>query len=65
MRTYLMTTGILFAVLVLAHVWRAAAESSLARDPWFLLFTVLAAALSVWAFRLLRRLPRDAAGRPL
>jgi hypothetical protein len=63
MRAYLMTTGILFAVLVLAHAWRAAAESNLVRDPWFVLFTVLAASLSVWAFRLLRRLPRDSAGR--
>jgi hypothetical protein len=60
MRAYLTTTGVLFALLVLAHIWRATTEPGLTRDPWFLLFSVLAAALSVWAFSLLRRAPRPA-----
>jgi hypothetical protein len=60
MRAYLITTGVLFALLVLAHIWRATTEPSLTRDPWFLLFSVLAAALSIWAFSLLRRAPRPA-----
>lgn len=64
MRAYLMTTGFLFAGLVLAHLWRAAVESNMARDPWFLLFTAVAAALCGWAFQLLRRLPRDPGERP-
>jgi hypothetical protein len=65
MRTYLATTGILFALLVVAHVWRMALEPTLARDPWFLVFSVLAAGLSVWAISLLRRAPRPTAdGRP-
>ncbi len=56
MRTYLMTTGVLFALLTVVHLWRVAAESAtLARDPWYLLITATAAALSVWAFRLLRK----------
>ena len=60
MRAYLTTTGVLFALLVVAHVWRATAEPNLVRDPWFLLFSVVAAGLSVWAFSLLRRAPRPA-----
>jgi uncharacterized membrane protein len=60
MRAYLITTGVLFALLVLAHIWRATTEPSVTHDPWFLLFSVLAAALSIWAFSLLRRTPRPA-----
>jgi hypothetical protein len=44
----------LFALLTLAHIWRAVAESSrLAADPWFLLITGVSAALCLWAGRLL------------
>jgi hypothetical protein len=59
MRAYLMTTGFLFALLTLIHLWRVVGEgASVGRDPFFLIVTVLAAALSVWAFRLLRVAPR-------
>ena len=62
MKAYLLTTGTVFGLLTAAHVWRMLAESRmLARDPWYLLITVLAAALSVWAFALLRTLPRSSA----
>lgn len=55
MRAYLITTGVLFALVAVAHVWRLIAESSaLARDPWFVLLSILAVAMSAWAFRLLR-----------
>jgi len=55
MKAYLITTGTVFTLVTAAHVWRAIAESTaLARDPWFILLTVFAAALSVWAWRLLR-----------
>jgi hypothetical protein len=63
MRAYLMTTGFLFAALVVAHVWRATLEPNLVRDPAFLIFSVLAAALTVWAVRLLRATPRSASDR--
>ena len=54
MRAYLITTGVLFALVAVAHVWRVIAESSvLATDPWFVLLTILAVAMSAWAFRLL------------
>ena len=55
MRAYLITTGVLFALVAVAHVWRVIAESSaLATDPWFVALTALALAMSAWAFRLLR-----------
>jgi hypothetical protein len=54
-RAYLISTGVLFALVAVAHVWRVIAESSeLATDPWFILLTVLAVGMSAWAFRLLR-----------
>ena len=53
MRAYLITTGTLFGLLTLVHVWRAIAEtSSLATDPWYVIITILSAALSIWAWRL-------------
>jgi hypothetical protein len=54
-KTYVMTTGILFGLLTLAHVWRVFEEGvGLARDPWYVLITLSAAALGLWAWRLLR-----------
>lgn len=55
MKAYLLTTGSVFGLITVAHIWRVIAESrALARDPWFILITVLAAGLCVWAFRLIR-----------
>jgi hypothetical protein len=55
MRAYVMTTGVLFGLIAVAHVWRAFEEGAgLATDPFFVLLTVAAAALSVWAWRLIR-----------
>jgi hypothetical protein len=59
MKAYLITTGTVFALITLAHLWRISVEGSrLAREPFFALLTVLAAALSVWAWWLLGRLSR-------
>ena len=53
MKSYVLTTGVVFGLLALVHLWRAIAEGpQLATDPWFLTITVLAGALSLWAFRL-------------
>jgi hypothetical protein len=54
MKAYLLTTGALFGLLTLVHIWRMLQESHLARDPWYLLITVAAGALALWAWRLLR-----------
>jgi hypothetical protein len=56
MRTYVITSGTIFALLVLAHVARMIAESvALARDPSYVIITLAAAAMSIWAFSTLRR----------
>ena len=55
MKAYAMTTGVVFGLIVFAHLLRIVAEGPhLAKDPWFVLITVAAAALSLWAWRLLR-----------
>ena len=60
MRVYVLTTGVIFALLAVAHVFRMVAERhTLATDPWFLIITLVAALLSVWAFMVARRLPKE------
>ena len=63
MKAYLITTGAIFALLALAHLLRTIAGwSRLAADPWFALegpgIGLVAAALCLWAWRLLRVSPR-------
>ncbi len=56
MRTYVMTTGVIFGLLVIAHVLRIVGESpALAGDPSFVAITLACAVLCGWAFSLLRR----------
>ena len=60
MKCYLITTGTVFGLITLIHVWRALAEwPRLAKDPFFVLLTFAAAALCFWAFRLLRGSPHQ------
>ena len=60
MKTYVVTTGVLFGLLVLAHLWRLFEEGShMAKDPWFIGFTLLAGGLALWAWRLVRLAPRS------
>jgi hypothetical protein len=55
MKAYIITTGAVFGLLALAHLFRMIFEGwHLARDPFFVLLTVAAASLSLWAWRLLR-----------
>jgi hypothetical protein len=55
MKAYLITTGVVFSAITAAHIARVFAEGAhLARNPFFILLTLLAAGLSVWAWRLLR-----------
>jgi hypothetical protein len=59
MRTYVLMTGVLFGLLALVHIWRAIVEGPhLATDPWYVLITLVAAGLSLWAWRLIRAEPR-------
>jgi hypothetical protein len=59
MKAYLLSTGTIFGLITVAHIWRMIAESAaLARDPWFLGLTVLSTALSAWAIKLVRALPK-------
>ena len=53
MRAYVMTTGAVFALIVVAHIWRAIEEgSALAKDPAYVAITLFAVALCIWAYRL-------------
>lgn len=55
MRAYVMTTGAVFGLLTLAHLLRIVEEGAhLARDPAYVLITVAAGVLCLWALRLVR-----------
>jgi hypothetical protein len=55
MKAYLITSGAIFGLVTVAHIWRAFVEPHMAKEPWFILLTIAAFALCLWAFRLLRR----------
>jgi hypothetical protein len=58
MRAYVMTTGAVFGLLVVAHIWRAIEEgAALVKDPFYIVITIVAAALCLWAWRVLRQMP--------
>ncbi len=58
MRSYIITSGLLFASLVVAHVLRLFLEGfSVVGNPIFLVTTIASASMSVWsciALKLLR-----------
>jgi hypothetical protein len=59
MRAYVITTGSVFGLLVVVHVWRMIEEGPhLATDPFYILITAVAAALCLWACRVLKVLRR-------
>jgi hypothetical protein len=58
MKAYVVTTGAIFGLIAIAHLWRIVAESrELATEPWFVALTVVAVVLCAWAVRVARRLP--------
>ena len=59
MRIYVITTGVVFGLLTVAHIWRGFQERHLATEPWFILITLATAALCLWAVRLVWRSPRS------
>ena len=59
MKAYVVTTGIVFGLITVAHIWRGIAEGPrVAGQLWFILLTVFVAALCGWSVRLLWRWPR-------
>ena len=58
MKAYVITTGVIFAVITIAHILRIVAEPRTATEPFFILLKVLSAALCAWGFLVLRRLNR-------
>ena len=52
MKAFLITAGVVFALVVIAHIARLVVEPQMGRDPFFWLLTVVAAGLSAWAWRL-------------
>jgi hypothetical protein len=54
MKAYVITTGIIFALITIAHIARMAVESRVLTEPLYLLLTLLSAALAIWAVVLLR-----------
>jgi hypothetical protein len=60
MKAYVIASGTIFGLLAAAHVLRVFAEGArVATDPLFVAITVAAAGLSVWAFRVVRSVPRS------
>ena len=55
MKAYLITTGTVFALIVVAHAWRVTAEPCHVKEPGFLALTLVAAVLCFWAFSLVRK----------
>ena len=56
MRTYVITTGCVFFAIVLLHGARVLFEGvHMLRDPGFIITTVIAITLVVWAWQLVRR----------
>jgi hypothetical protein len=56
MKAYLITTGVVFGLITVAHILRMVSEGAhLMREPVYILLTLLSAALSIWAMQLLRR----------
>ena len=55
MKAYVITTGVVFGLLTVVHVWRIIVEPHLATDPWFILVTLASAALCFGAWRVARR----------
>jgi hypothetical protein len=58
MRSYVATTGVLFGLLTIAHIWRIFAEGRQVLDVWWIGITLVAAGLCLWAVRLLTSPPR-------
>jgi hypothetical protein len=59
MRSYILTSGSLFAALVAVHVWRLAVEGFVVvGNPFYTGSTLASAAMAAWAWYAFKRAPR-------
>ena len=58
MKAYVIITGVVFAMITIAHIVRMVVEPHVLTEPVYLFLTLLSAALAVWAMLVLRRLSR-------
>lgn len=58
MKAYVLTTGVLFALVTVAHVLRMFEEGRGAMNPWYVAITLVTAGLAVWAWRVARTASR-------
>jgi hypothetical protein len=59
MKAYVITTGAVFGLITLAHIVRMIMEGAhVARDPIYILLTVIAAGFCLWSWRVLTLLRR-------
>ena len=57
MKAYVIVTGLLLVLLVVAHVLRVFQEGiNVARDPWFLFTTAASFSICFWSWRMWRQL---------
>ena len=65
MRAYVVTTGLMFGLLVFAHVARLAVQGPRAlHSPVFVVASLLSIGMLVWSFLVYRRLGRSPAAEP-
>lgn len=54
MKAYVITTGLIFGLIVIAHIARVVSEGpQLAKDPFYIVITLATAGLAAWAGQLL------------
>ena len=59
MKAYIITTGIVFALLAVSHVARVFVEGGyLVKEPVFVFTTIASVSIFVWAIILLKRMSR-------
>ena len=58
MKVYVIITGVIFALIAIAHCVRMIVEPHVLTEPVYLFLTLLSAALAIWAVVLLRRAGR-------
>ena len=60
MKAYVVTTGTVFTLIVATHIWRAFGEGpEVAKSPVYIIVTAVAAGLALWAWRVLKSMPRS------